>query len=190
MAVIEKIRRGKRVLVIDIRYRKADGTPDRFRRDSKAPTKTAAREEEKRILERIARTGSPFEPKAEPEIVEEAPSVLTFADVVEKYTAKTGPREVPLAPPLARLLAPVAEGKREGYLSVTKDGEPWGQYGIDRAFARLRNRAGLSGWSVYSLRHFAITSWLRHGIPVHVVQKMAGHKHLSTTQRYVHFLKG
>ncbi|MRG98487.1 tyrosine-type recombinase/integrase [Polyangium spumosum] len=27
------------------------------------------------------------------------------------------------------------------------------------------------------------------GVPVHVVQRMAGHKHLSTTQRYVHHLK-
>ncbi|MDC3987570.1 tyrosine-type recombinase/integrase [Polyangium jinanense] len=41
----------------------------------------------------------------------------------------------------------------------------------------------------YPLRHYAITSWLRAGIPVHVVQRMAGHKHLATTQRYVHFMK-
>ncbi|WP_170320046.1 tyrosine-type recombinase/integrase [Polyangium spumosum] len=41
----------------------------------------------------------------------------------------------------------------------------------------------------YPLRHFAITTWLRAGIPVHVVQRMAGHTNLSTTQRYVHFLK-
>jgi site-specific recombinase XerD len=42
---------------------------------------------------------------------------------------------------------------------------------------------------LYSLWHYAITSWLRRGIPIHVVQKMAGHKHMSTTQRYVHHLK-
>jgi site-specific recombinase XerD len=42
---------------------------------------------------------------------------------------------------------------------------------------------------LYSLRHYAITFWFRRGIPIHVVQKMAGHKHLSTTQRYVHHLK-
>jgi site-specific recombinase XerD len=42
---------------------------------------------------------------------------------------------------------------------------------------------------VYSLRHYAITTWLRKRVPVHVVQKMAGHSTLSTTQRYVHFLK-
>jgi hypothetical protein len=43
-----------------------------------------------------------------------------------------------------------------------------------------------AGWSVYSLRHYAITNWLRMGIPVHVVQRMAGHTSLSTTEHYAH----
>src|SRR5262249_49349830 len=80
-------------------------------------------------------------------------------------------------------------GPREGYAALTAGGKPWGQYGLDRAFERVRDRAGFAGWSVYSLRHYAITTWLRKGIPVHVVQKMAGHKNLATTQHYVHFLK-
>ncbi len=63
------------------------------------------------------------------------------------------------------------------------------EYGLDSAFERVRDRAGLAGWSVYALRHYAITTWLRRGIPVHVVQKMAGHRNLATTQHYVHFLK-
>jgi integrase len=104
-------------------------------------------------------------------------------------TPKTGRREIPIAPPLARLLAPVADGQRDQYVALTKAGAPWGQYGLDQAFDRVRDRAGLSGWSVYALRHYAITAWLRRGIPVHVVQKMAGHKHLATRQRYVHHLK-
>lgn len=104
-------------------------------------------------------------------------------------TPKTGQREIPIASRLARLLGPVEQGERDGYVALTKRGKRWGQYGLDQAFERVRRRAGLEGWSVYCLRHYAITSWLRAGIPVHVVQKMAGHKHLSTTQRYVHFLK-
>jgi site-specific recombinase XerD len=72
---------------------------------------------------------------------------------------------------------------------MNEHGKPWGQYGLDQAFSRVRRRAGLEEWSVYCLRHYAITSWLRAGVPVHVVQRMAGHKHLSTTQRYVHHLK-
>ncbi|MDI3291598.1 hypothetical protein [Polyangium sp. 15x6] len=38
-------------------------------------------------------------------------------------------------------------------------------------------------------REGARAAFLGVGIPVHVVQRMAGHKHLSTTQRYVHYLK-
>ncbi len=107
----------------------------------------------------------------------------------EIHTPKTGQREIPIAPQLAPLLASIEEGPRDGHVAVNKRGKPWGQYGIDQAFKRVGRRAGLEEWSVYCLRHYAITSWLRAGIPVHVVQRMAGHKHLSTTQKYVHHLK-
>jgi integrase len=107
----------------------------------------------------------------------------------ETHTPKTGTREIPIARKLAKLLDEIEQGPREGHVALTVEGEPWGQYGLDRAFERVRDRAGFAGWSVYSLRHYAITMWLRRGIPVHVVQKMAGHKNLETTQHYVHFLK-
>ncbi len=107
----------------------------------------------------------------------------------EVHTPKTGQREVPISPELARALAPYMRGDRDGHVALNDRGKPWSQYGLDQAFGRLARRAGLGEWSVYSLRHYAITSWLRAGIPVHVVQRMAGHVHLSTTQRYVHFLK-
>ena len=55
---------------------------------------------------------------------------------------------------------------------------------------RASARAKVEGFTVYSLRHYAITLWLRAGVPVHVVQRMAGHKHLATTARYVHLLRG
>lgn len=358
MAVREEDRRGKRVLVIDIGYRKPDGSWARFRRDSEAATKTAAKEEERRIKDRIAKTGSPFEAPP-PEAPAAAKPVATFGEVVDAYratfmvtdlkvtsrrgyeqvldsvllprfkdrpvtavdgvaaaeldldlakkarklarstrnnaqivlrsvlrfavtkkhldampadlpklkrigqtileipsddeveriltaacpehrlsftimadaglrpnevralrrrdvelrregdvavggflrvreglsygqtdTPKTGQREIPLTPRLAKLLGELGDAPRDAHVALSRHGKPWGQYGLDQAFERVRNRAGLSGWSVYSLRHYAITFWLRRGIPVHVVQKMAGHTNLSTTQRYVHFLKG
>jgi integrase len=107
----------------------------------------------------------------------------------EFHSPKTGTRELPITRALAALLVSCSTSKRERYVAQTKKNQRWGQYGLERAFARVRDRAGLSGWSVYVLRHYAITSWLRKGIPVHVVQKMAGHHNLETTQRYVHFLK-
>ena len=39
------------------------------------------------------------------------------------------------------------------------------------------------------VRRFATQTW-RTVIGVHVVQRMAGHKHLPTTARYVHLLRG
>jgi len=109
----------------------------------------------------------------------------------EVHTPKTGQREIPVTRALAKLLAPVVENaSREKHVALNDDGDPWGQHGIDQAFGRVADRIGITGWSVYCLRHYAITSWLRAGIPVHVVQRMAGHVNLSTTQRYVHFLKG
>jgi len=107
----------------------------------------------------------------------------------ETHTPKTGQREIPISPELARELAPVMDGDRDGHIAVTHRGTPWKQNGLAQAFERVLKQGGLKGWSVYCLRHYAITSWLRAGIPVHVVQRMAGHVHLSTTQRYVHFLK-
>jgi integrase len=61
---------------------------------------------------------------------------------------------------------------------MIRAGKPWGQHGITQAFNRVIEGAGLSGWTVYALRHYAITLWLRAGIPVHVVQRMAGHTNL------------
>jgi integrase len=107
----------------------------------------------------------------------------------ETHTPKTGQREVPMSSDLAREIATVMNGDRDGHIAVTHRGTPWRQNGLAQAFERVLKKSGLKGWSVYCLRHYAITSWLRAGIPVHVVQRMAGHVHLSTTQRYVHFLK-
>ena len=74
-------------------------------------------------------------------------------------------------------------------MATTAAGQPWSEWAPNQAFKRLCRRLHLHReYTLYSLRHWAITSWLRAGIPIHVVQRMVGHKHLSTTQRYVHFL--
>jgi integrase len=81
----------------------------------------------------------------------------------ETHTPKTGQREIPITPPLARLLVGVEQGARDGLVAVNRQGRPWGQTGLVQAFERVRKRVGLEGWSVYCLRHYAITSWLRAG---------------------------
>jgi integrase len=100
---------------------------------------------------------------------------------------KTGQRKVPILGPLVEELR--TPPSANAHVATTAAGEPWGEWSPNQAFKRLCGRLKLpEAYTIYSLRHWAITSWLRAGIPVHVVQRMAGHKHLSTTQRYVHFV--
>jgi integrase len=108
----------------------------------------------------------------------------------ELHTPKSGTRQVPFARALAKVLAGLGTQARATHVALNSVGEPWGQTGLDQAFGRVRDRAGLSGWSIYALRHYAITNWLRRGIPSHVVQRMAGHSSLATTERYVHVVGG
>lgn len=56
---------------------------------------------------------------------------------------------------------------------------------VSASFGRLMDRVG-RGLTLHSLRHTAITDLLEHGWPVARVQAWAGHRHLATTERYVH----
>jgi hypothetical protein len=63
--MIRKIeRRGERILVIDIRYKKPDGSNGRYRHDAQVQTTAAATAEERRLLANIAQYGDVYEPKA------------------------------------------------------------------------------------------------------------------------------
>jgi site-specific recombinase XerD len=55
---------------------------------------------------------------------------------------------------------------------------------------RLRSllwRCGVprDAFTVHSLRHSAITNWLRMGVPLHIVSRLAAHSDVTTTMRYV-----
>ncbi len=54
------VRRGRKILVVDFTYVDERGRRQRYRRDAQAATKTGAREEARRLMDRAARTGSPF----------------------------------------------------------------------------------------------------------------------------------
>jgi site-specific recombinase XerD len=52
------------------------------------------------------------------------------------------------------------------------------------------HRAGFSGWTFHTLRHFFVTELCRMGAPPTTVQRLAGHAELTTTQRYAHMVSG
>ena len=93
MAVRTEERRGRRVLIIDIRFRKPDGTKGRYRHDAEVQTLASARAEDRRRLAAVALTGAPGTGLAQTTSTdatsEEKPRATcpTFATVAEQYQA-------------------------------------------------------------------------------------------------------
>src|SRR5262245_12677349 len=111
MAVRTEMRRGKRRLIIDIWYRKQDGTLGRYRKDAEVQTLAAAREEERRRIAALAAVGCPEEqkewkveppapePQSAPPASERRPKAASgplFKDVGEDYLRVFAP-SLPLA---------------------------------------------------------------------------------------------
>jgi len=52
-----------------------------------------------------------------------------------------------------------------------------------RRFKTLCRKASLPQYSIHDLRRSCITNWAKH-LPIHVVQQLAGHSDIRTTQKY------
>ena len=61
------------------------------------------------------------------------------------------------------------------------DGSPVHPERLTQYFDRVAVRLGVEGVTLHALRHFAISTWLRAGVPVLVVSRMAGHAKASFT---------
>jgi integrase len=97
-------------------------------------------------------------------------------------------REIPIAATLRPVLvealsrcptfdSPVAPSDR---------GTVWSEPGLRNLLLGAQRRAGVQGWSMHALRHSFVSTLFRKGASAPVVQKLAGHIHLSVTQRYAH----
>ncbi len=105
----------------------------------------------------------------------------------EVSTPKSGnERKVPLLPEVQDLLEKVPRNWRKGLVALSTAGTPWSEYAMATAFKRVCKRIDQDGWRFHDLRHFFVTSWLRAGVPPHVVQAIAGHADLKTTDNYAH----
>lgn len=73
-------------------------------------------------------------------------------------------------------------------LFVTKTGRPLLVRNIRTAIDRYFKLAGIGGAKVNDLRHTWVTHQLSSGISLTLVSKMAGHKRVSTTERYLQYV--
>ncbi len=75
-------------------------------------------------------------------------------------------------------------------LFVTKTGRPLLVRNIRTAIDRYFKLAGITGAKVNDLRHTWVAHHLEAGTPLVVVSKLAGHKRVSTTERYLQYIQG
>lgn len=75
-------------------------------------------------------------------------------------------------------------------LFVTKTGRPLLIRNIRTAIDRYFKIAGIENAKVNDLRHTFIAHHLMSGTPLTVISKLVGHKRLSTTEKYLEFVKG
>ncbi len=75
-------------------------------------------------------------------------------------------------------------------LFVTKTGRPLLIRNIRTAIDRYFKIAGIKGAKLNDLRHTWVAFQLQAGVPMTMVSKLAGHKRLSTTEKYLQFIQG
>ncbi len=102
-------------------------------------------------------------------------------------------RIIPLNKPAAEAVGKYLEirPKTQSHsLFITKTGKPLLIRNIRTAIDRYFRIAGIKGAKVNDLRHTWVAHQLQSGTSLLVVSKLAGHKRLSTTERYLQFLQG
>lgn len=105
-------------------------------------------------------------------------------------TPKSGhEREVPIAEALAVLFKAAGPKAPRELVAKTSHGEPWKESGLLQAFRRAQKKAGIEGFRFHDLRHFFVTELFRGGGSAPAVQALAGHLHLSTTEKYAHMVQ-
>lgn len=100
-------------------------------------------------------------------------------------------RTIPLTKPAIEALQKYLEIRPKTAnkaLFVTKTGRPLLVRNIRTAIDRYFRLAGIKGAKVNDLRHTWVTHQLQSGISLTLVSKLAGHKRVSTTEKYLQYV--
>jgi integrase len=97
-------------------------------------------------------------------------------------------REIPIAAALKPFLVDALTRcpTFDAPVSPSDKGTVWSEPGLRNVLEVAQRKAGVKGWSLHALRHAFVSTLFRKGASAPVVQKLAGHIHLSVTQRYAH----
>ncbi len=89
---------------------------------------------------------------------------------------------------LKRYLA-VRPNTTDTHVFVTKTGKPFLVRNIRDAVERYFRKAGIENAKINDLRHTFVAHHLRNGVSLIYLSKVLGHKRLSSTERYLQYIK-
>lgn len=101
-------------------------------------------------------------------------------------------REIPLNSVVQKALIKyinIRPKNNNGFLFVTKNGNQLLVRNIRSTLAKYFNNIGLKGVKVNDLRHTFIAYHLQIGTPIYFISKIAGHKRISTTEKYLDYIE-
>ncbi len=77
----------------------------------------------------------------------------------------------------------------DNHVFVTKSGKPFLVRNIRTAIERYFRLAEIENAKVNDLRHTFVAHHIKHGVSLVLLSKLLGHKRISTTERYLEFVK-
>ena len=101
-------------------------------------------------------------------------------------------REVPLNKRAKEALKRYSEARpntSDDHLFVTKTGKPFLVRNIRDAIERYFRKAGIEDAKINDLRHTFVAHHLKNGVSMTFLSKVLGHKRLSSTERYLQYVK-
>lgn len=101
-------------------------------------------------------------------------------------------REVPLnrrAKDALRKYMQIRPKTSDTHMFITKTGKPFLVRNIRDAVERYFRKAGIEGAKINDLRHTFVAHHLKNGVSIVFLSKVLGHKRLSSTERYLNFVK-
>lgn len=106
----------------------------------------------------------------------------------EKHEERIVPLNKPAKEALERYLK-IRPKVNDDRVFVTKTGKPFLIRNIRTAVERYFRLAEIKDAKVNDLRHTFVSHHLKHGVSLIVLSKILGHKRLSTTERYLQFVR-
>lgn len=106
-----------------------------------------------------------------------------------RHEARTIPLNKAVIDAVKRYLEEKPEVESSTHLFITKTGNPLLVRNIRATLTRYFDNAGIENATVNDLRHTFVAHHLAQGTSLLTVSKIAGHKRISTTERYLEFIE-